>query len=350
VSTASAVGVGSVDGLGSIIVNGLRYNTDGATFRVDDAPALAIGMTVRVTGPVAADFTSGVASLVESAAELRGPVSAIQNSQGTFVVQGTTVSTDSATVWADATGLGAISNGMTLQVWGLPGAPGTLRATRVEQRGASLPIVTGTVQGLNPALRVFMLGGLRVDYGAGAVASEALVNGALVRVRASAQPISGILRATSVQAWNPVPQVDNLPLQLAGIVTDFTQLGSFRVLGIPTDASQANINGGPSGSVGNGVKVEIDGTYSGGRLVAAKLRIKHVPGSGGPSSFNVIGPIGNFVSAASFRVRGQQVNASGAGVEFPNGSPAGLSNGTKVNITGSQISEGVLIAERVIFE
>jgi hypothetical protein len=224
VSTASAVGVGSVDGLGSIIVNGLRYNTDNATFRVDDAPALAIGMTVRVTGPVAADFTSGVASLVESAADLRGPVSAIQNSQGTFVVQGTTVSTDSATVWADATGLGAIANGSTLQVWGLPGAPGTLRATRVEQSGASLPIVAGTVQGLNPALRAFTLGGLRVDYGAalgaGAVAPEALVNGALVRVRASAQPISGILRATSVQAWNPVPQVNNLPLQLAGIVTD----------------------------------------------------------------------------------------------------------------------------------
>ena len=315
VSTADASGVGSVDGAGSIIVNGLRYSTDAATLRIDDAPSLQIGMTVKVTGSVNADFTSGVAKLVESAADLRGPASSIDTAAGSFVILGTTVTTDASTVWADSTGLASIAGGTTLQVWGLPASPGVLRATRVEQRIAvTLPIVTGTVQGLNIGLRSFTLGGLTVDYGAallaGAADSNALVNGTIVRVRAAGQPGFGRLAVNLVEAWNPLPAARVFPLQLAGVVTDHAALGSFRVLGTRVDASQARITGGPATSVGNGVKVEVDGIYSNGVLGASKLRIRHVPGTGGPASFNVIGPIGNFVSAASFRVRGQPGRAS----------------------------------------
>jgi hypothetical protein len=355
VTTADAVGIGAVDGLGSIIVNGLRYSTDAATLRIDDAPSLQIGMTVKVTGSVNADFTSGVAKLVESAADLRGPASSIDTAAGSFVILGTTVTTDASTVWADSTGLASIAGGTTLQVWGLPASPGVLRATRVEQRIAvTLPIVTGTVQGLNIGLRSFTLGGLTVDYGAallaGAVDSNALVNGTIVRVRAAGQPGFGRLAVNLVEAWNPLPAARVFPLQLAGVVTDHAALGSFRVLGTRVDASQARITGGPATSVGNGVKVEVDGIYSNGVLGASKLRIRHVPGTGGPASFNVIGPIGNFVSAASFRVRGQPVNASVPGVQFDNGSASQLSNGTRVNVSGSQIVDGVLIADRVSFE
>ena len=163
-STADASGIGAVDGSGSIIVNGLRYNTDTAVLNVEDAPALQLGMSAKVTGPVNADFTSGIARRVDSAADLRGTPSSVDLAQGSFVILGTTVTTDSATVWADATGLAAIPPGTTLQVWGLPGAPGILRATRMEQRGPSAAILTGTVQNLDPLRRTFTLGGFTVDY------------------------------------------------------------------------------------------------------------------------------------------------------------------------------------------
>src|SRR5215207_2517173 len=146
VSTADATGIGAVDGLGSIIVNGLRYNTDSAVFNVQDAPALQIGMTAKVTGPFNAEFTSGVAKRVTSAAELRGPVSSVDLAGGSFALMGTTVTTDEATVWAEATGLAGLLPGASVQVWGLPASPGVLRATRVEQHPASsAPIATGTV-------------------------------------------------------------------------------------------------------------------------------------------------------------------------------------------------------------
>ncbi|PNG56026.1 hypothetical protein WDL1CHR_01187 [Variovorax sp. WDL1] len=354
VSTADAAGIGAVDGAGSIIVNGLRYDTDTAVFSVEDAPALQLGMSAKVTGPVNADFTSGIARRVESAADLRGTLSSINLAQGSFVILGTTVTTDEATVWADSAGLAAVAPGSTLQVWGLPGAPGVLRATRIEQQhGAAAPILTGTVQNLDPARQKFTIGGTVVEYGAAALSGSAgggpLTNGTLVRVRANAVQ-SDRLAATLVQWWYPVPTANATAVQLAGIVTDYAGLSSLRVLNVPVNASGAKITGGPASAVGNGVKVEVGGVMSNGVLQASKLKIRHVPGTGGPSSFLLIGTVGNFSSVASFRVRGQPVDASASGMVFVNGSAANLRNGAKVNIEGSQVVNGVLIATRVSFD
>lgn len=352
VSTADAASVGGVDGAGSIIVSGLRYDTDTAVIHLEDAASLQLGMSVKVSGPVNADFTSGTARRVDSAADIRGPLASVDLAQGSFVIMGTTVTTDNATVWADASGLAALAPNTTLQVWGLPAAPGVLRATRVEQRGASAPILSGTVQNLDPLRRTFTLGSFLIDYSgavlSGSLDGRPLANGTLVRVRASFA-LPGRLPATLVQWWYPVPTANATPVQLAGVVTDYAGLGSLRVLGTPVDASSAQITGGPAASVGNGVKVDVAGTMSNGVLKATKLRIRHVPGTGGPASFILIGAIGNFSSASSFWVRGQPVNAGGAGVVFVNGSAANLGNGVAVTVEGAQVVDGVLIATRVSF-
>lgn len=353
VSTADATGVGAVDGASSIIINGVRYATRGVSVNVEDAPALQLGMSAKVTGPISADFTDGVARRIESAAEIRGPVSSIDLAQGRFAILGTTVTADESTVWADSAGLAAIGPGMTLQVWGLPAEPGVLRATRVEQRGPSTPILTGTVQRLDTGRRTFMLGGFLIDYSAallsGSLDGRPLANGTLVRVRGNTA-LPERLTATLVQWWYPLPAANATPVQLAGVVTDYAGLGSLRVLGTPVDASFARITGGPVTAVGNGVKVGVAGTMTNGVLKATELKIRHVPGTDGPASFALIGNIGNFSSPSSFRVRGQPVNAGGAGVVFVNGAASNLGNGVRVNIEGEQVVNGVLIATRVSFE
>jgi hypothetical protein len=240
-----------------------------------------------------------------------------------------------------------------LQVWGLPAAPGVLRATRVEQREPSAPIVTGTVQNLDAIRRTFTLGGLVVDYASavpsGSPDGRPLANGSIVRVRADAAAPGG-LAATLVQWWYPLPTVDAATAQFAGIVTDFAGLGSLRVLGFPVDASAAAVTGGPAASVGNGVKVELGGVVSGGVLRATKLKIRHVPGTGGPASFDLIGNVGAFRSASDFRVKGQPVDAGRPEVLFFNGTAAKLGNGAKVNIHGTRVVDGVLMASTVTFE
>ena len=353
VSTADATGVGAVDGAASIFVNGLRYATTGVAVDIEDAPSLQLGMSAKVTGPVSADFSRGVARRIESAADLRGPLQSPDLAQGRFLILGTTVSTDEATVWADSAGLAALAPGTTLQVWGLPAAPGVLLATRIEQRGPSAPILSGTVQGLDTVRRTFVLGSMLVDYSLASVAGSPdgrpLANGAVVRVRANSTPAANRLAATQVQWWYPTPTADATLLQLAGVVTDFSGAQSFRVLGMAVDASAAELAGGPAAALGNGVRVEAAGAVSHGVLKASKLKLKHVPGTGGPATFSLSGRVGNFGSAARFNVRGQPVDASTAGVVFANGNAAMLGNGVAITVEGARVVNGVLIATRVVF-
>ncbi|WP_395316098.1 DUF5666 domain-containing protein [Variovorax sp. UC74_104] len=351
--TADAAGIGSADGLGSIILNGLRYDTDSATFSIEDASELQIGMSARVAGKVDGNFTSGIATQVQSAAELRGEASGIDTSAGSFVVMGTVVSIDSATVWGDADGLADVRAGGIVQVWGLPSAPGALRATRIQVAPTlTAPLVTGTVQNLDTLHKTFTLGQLTIDYATAAfqgMNASSLSNGAIVRVRGTAAPAAGVLIATTIQGWYAIPVSDGIAVQLAGVITDFVSRGSFKVLGTPVDATNGQITGGPANSLGNGVKVEVDGFMSGGVLVVKKLRIRNVPGTGGPASFTLIGAIGGYDPVSvSFRVRGQPVDASGT-VDFVNGTVSDLANGRRVTVVGDRVVDGVLIAQRVTF-
>jgi hypothetical protein len=354
VSSASAAGIGSTDGLGSVILNGVRYNTDSAVFNLQDAPELLLGMSVKVTGPVNSNFTAGTARTVESAADLRGTVSNIDLASGTFSLLGTTVSTDGETVWADASGLSGIADGSTLQVWGLPAAPGMLRATRIARVASGVaPILTGTVQNLDKVAGVFSIGTLNVNYAnalfAGGLDSATLANGTIVRVRGVGFASAGALNATAIQSWYSLAQATGQTATLDGVVTEYAGLASLKVLGVPVDAGAAQITGGPSSSIGNGVKLEVAGVFSAGMLRATKVKIRHIPGTGGPSSFALIGTVGAFTSTADFKVRGQPIDASNQNVLFQNGIAGNLGNGVKVTVTGSQVLNGVLLANTVTF-
>lgn len=355
VSTADATGVGSVDGLGSIILNGVRYDTDAAATSLEDTTELQIGMSVRIAGKIDAEFTAATAQQVESAAELRGAVSAIDLTGGSFAVMGTTVTIDSATVWSGANSLGDVVAGSVVQVWGLPSAPGTLRATRIELKPATVePLATGIVQNLDLIGQRFTLGQLTVQYGgstvfSGGLDASTLAEGAIVRVRGSVAPMAGLFTATKVQGWYAVPKQDAAAVQLAGVITNYAGLNAFRVLGTPVDASKATVTGGPSSSIGNGVKVELDGFMSGGVLVVKKLRIRNIPGVGGPVAFTLIGAIGNYLSPSSFVVKGQLVNASGSTTVFENGAITDLANGRRVTVVGDTVVDGVLTAKTVTF-
>jgi hypothetical protein len=356
VSTADATGIGSVGGLGSIILNGVRYNTDAASFSLEDTTELEpqIGMSVRIAGKIDPEFTAATAQQVVSAAELRGAVSAINIASGSFVVMGTTVTVDNATIWSGANSLDQVIAGSVVQVWGLPSAPGTLRATRVELKPTSPePLVTGVVQNLDRIGQRFTLGLLTVRYGSaafsGGIDLSTLADGAIVRVRGSAAPVADVFTATKVQGWYAVPTQNAAAVQLAGVITNYGGLNAFKVLGTAVDASNAIVTGGPASSIGDGVKVELDGFMTNGVLVVKKLRIRYIPGTGGPVAFTLIGAIGDYVSPSSFVVKGQKVNASSPATVFENGSAADLANGRRVTVVGNAVVDGVLTAQTVTF-
>ena len=342
-------GVGGVGGVASIIVNGVRYNTAGAVLKLRDAPQLQLGMTAKVNGPTNADFTAGEATEVESAADARGVLTSINAGNGDLVVLGMTINTDATTVWGNIPGLGALAPGMTVQVWGLPAGPGALRATRIEKLAVGTPILSGVVQNLDVSNRKFRLGTLPVDFSQIASPS-ALSAGVNVRVRANLSLAAGVLQASSIELWYPVSLRDGTRRQLGGVVTDFSGISSFRVLGTPVDASSAQVSGGLAAAIANGVELDVAGTVLNGSLVATKVRIKKTPGGVSSASFTAMGTVGAFKSLADFKVKGQAIDASGAGIQYVNGVAGQLGNGVKVTIVGARIVNDVLIATQVIFD
>lgn len=342
--------VGAVQGFGSIIVNGTRYETGDATFQIEDTSGLKLGMTVQVFGTVTEDAVQGTATLVVSAADLRGTVQSVDAGSSTFVVLGMRVAVDEATVFEGASSAAQLQPGDPLQIWGLPGTGGELRATRIEKLSApAAPITSGAVEQLDTAVRTFRVGALVVDY-TQAVVEGQLAPGLVVRVRGTGEPAAGVLRATSVEPWSALPEDEEVQVDLGGVVTEFAGLDSFKLAGTPVRAGLAQVSGGPASAVGNGVKLAATGHMVDGVLVASRLTIQHVPGTGGPVSFSVSGPVANYQSAASFTVQGQRIDASGPDVAFTGGTAPDLRNGRQVSVQGSQVVDGVLIAREVAFQ
>ena len=355
--TADA-GVGSVDGFGSIIVNGVRYEIATATTVLSDVSALKLGMTVRVTGTLSADLTQGTATLVVSAADLRGAVSGLSASDGTFKVLGVQVSTDPATVYAGGLmAFSGLANGTSVQVHGLPGDDGQLHATRIERLAAAQePVLTGYVQELDRGARTFRIGTQRVSYAAadfpGDWPPSRLADGVVLRVRA--RTVASTLAATSVEPWNPTPLRDGSRLSLGGLVSDYSGVTSLRIDGVPADISGARLTGSVNVTMANGARVEATGTMRGGVLQVSTFRIRQsapTPAIAAPlaepTSFSARGSVGAYRSPADFKVQSQDVDASGA--TFVGGTAKDLGPSRKVLVTGSRVRDDVLVADQVEF-
>lgn len=320
----------------------------------DASGSLELGMTVIVRGRVDAGLLTGVATHVLAVPELRGPVTAVNAGAGWFELVGVRVSVDDATLYAGLAGLDALKTGQTVQVHALPEGPGRMRATRVQWIAtAATQRLWGAVQGLNRSAMSFQLNGITVSYGQAAFAAgwaaASLGEGVPVYVMGTLATGSGAFVATEIRRGHGLPDSTDAPVALQGIVTDFASTQLFQLQGVRVNAANAQITGGPANSIGNGVRLEVVGRMVQGQLVAERLRIRHVPGTGGPVVFEATGPVAQFQSLSSFRVNGQLANASGSGVAFVNGTASGLRNGVRVRVSGGKVVDGVLIVTLVEF-
>jgi len=342
---APASSVGAISGFGSIVVNGVRWETDAARLVLADADGLKLGMTVRVVGELDAELAVGRATEVTSAAELRGMATAIDAGAGRFSVLGIQVSADEGTVYAGGIGsLGDLREGQAVQVYGLPGTGGQLRATRVELLPGGAPVLTGTIEELDTEARTFRLGTTTVRY-AGAAFDPAfpatrLANGQNVRVRTSAPGAS--VDATAVEAWYTVTTEEGSRVTLSGQLEGSP--GALRIDGVPVDVSSASVSGGPASALVPGVVVEAAGTVRDGVLVAERVRLRQ--GASSSQVFTARGNVTSFQSVARFRVQGQWIDASAA--EFIGGTADDLQR-ARVLVTGTRVEDDVLRATRVEF-
>ena len=123
--------VGTIDGFGSVIVNGVEWETDGSTvFTVEDDDSssqddLDVGDVVIIRGTIDDSTGAAAATSVEADDLIEGPISTINASAATFVVLGQTVRTDLDTAYITEgiqpgdqvviSQLDAVTDGMTVR-------------------------------------------------------------------------------------------------------------------------------------------------------------------------------------------------------------------------------------------
>ncbi len=130
---------------GSIFVNGIRYQDNGArlvdddgivkVLGTDDNP-LKIGMAVEVTGSVDDRGTMRSAMQIAYGAEIKGPVTSVDAVAGTFNVFGITVRTTTTTVYDNFGGVGSLA-GQCVEVLARPTQMPIL-ASYLERKAASV--------------------------------------------------------------------------------------------------------------------------------------------------------------------------------------------------------------------
>ncbi len=218
-TSAGTASVGTITGFGSIFVNGVEYETRGASIIIDGNPGtesdLAVGMVVELTG--SANGSTGQALSIDASDELEGIVqsNSVVAGTGTMVIMGQTVTVDLNTLFeskvAGVTTIDLISAGHIVEVSGYSDGSGSVFATRIEVKAPDLATylidhpngveVKGVVSNLDPAMQTFDIGTMTVSY-AGAIIDNDVTLAAdlFVEVKSVAGiDGSGILVASKVE-------------------------------------------------------------------------------------------------------------------------------------------------------
>lgn len=368
-NTGGSFALGTITGFGSIIVNGIRYDDSGAEVYDDHGQRrgrddLKLGAKVEIEAR-SLDRTAGTATatVIRSRSELKGPIASIDLAAGRLVVLGQTVVVDSSTVFDDSLGggLAALSVGQWVEVHGNYDAAQSLYlATRIEREddrpGAYK--LRGPVASLDTTARTFRLGSLVISYANLSTLPANLANGLWVRVEVQTTPVGGVWLATSLSTESSGGRDDHDEAEVEGTITAFTSVTQFSVNGLPVDASGAVFEDGQAGIV-LGARVEVEGSWVNGVLVARKVEIEGRSGSGSGGSdddsnegeFELHGTIGSLdTSAKTFVLRGWVVRYGGS-VTYRDGSEAQLANGVAVEVKGNLTADGTqLQAVRISFE
>lgn len=316
--TGRTVMSGAITGFGSVIVNGVKFNTSGAQIRIGDEAGteaqLRIGQVVTIQGTVDAGGTTGTATQIAFAADVEGPVTQLDVAAGTFVVLGQTVRVTSATRFdngftpSDIRGLA--EPGVIVEVSGFPTADGEISATRIEREDPGSDFeVKGVVQALDTNARRFRVNALTVDY-SNATPQGTLAEGRLVEVKGRTLTAEGVLLATRVKASQGIDAARDDEVEIEGLVTRFVSNSDFDVSGqrvTTTTSTRFELKGV---TLGPNVRVEVEGRMdANGVLVAREVEVEDEADLGAA----VEGPVESLDSArGTLRVAGVSVTTSAA--------------------------------------
>lgn len=378
---------GPVTGLGSIVLNGVRFETIGAKVHDSDDPygaasypdQVKLGMTVSVEGSADEAKGTGTAGTIRLDGGIRGQVSAIDTGANTLVVNGQSIKVDAkTTVFQGVAGLSGLSTSSWVEVYGLPQSDGTFLATRVEAyasksahatsypKASTYPVSLRGIVGASAA-NTFTLsnggnGTITVNYRAADVlpAGAAILVGSSVRVLAGAIGDGAAVTAARVLVLSPSSLLaessaasasSGVSIKLKGVV-DSVSANRIVVSGTNVDLTHAVM---PKGMPIKGQVVEVRGPLVNGSLIAGKLEFEdretsYTAQPGGASTAvgyrqELYGTVSGYTSGGNtFTVQGVTVKVDSA-TRYEHGYSA-LADNTYVEVKGV-LDNGALLASKV---
>ncbi|MFT5501394.1 MAG: hypothetical protein ACI88G_001531 [Woeseiaceae bacterium] len=371
--TGLAFSSGPVTAFGSVVVNGVRYDTSGANFTVDGQVAtqadLAVGDMIVVKGTIDDDNTNAVADSVDFDDNVEGPITAgsINTTAGSLIVMGQLVIVGANTSYDDSispASLDGLADDDIIEVSGYVESDGTIHATRIEDKptGGEFEI-TGTVTAASAGATTFEIGNLTVDFSGVLMledfpGSRSVETGDLVEAKGSLNTPT-LLMATSVEfKGDRLLGDDGDHIEIEGFITSYDSDLDFKV----SNDVMVSCGSGctvttedrAGGALGLNLKVEVKGEYDGGVLIATSVDIRlgnAVRFTALLEDASVVGNTGSLIlMGATFNVdnRTRFEDKSGQAVEFS--SIDQLSMGDYIAVRGQEDGSGGLFAVIVELE
>ena len=349
-----SLSVGPISGIGSIIVNGVRYEDAFARVLDDDgAPRnrgeLKLGMMVRVKGKAKsrkADKTDE-AEEISFGSELLGPIDSIpspQTSPATLVVLGQTVQISATTIFEEGLTLASLAVGNIVEVHGFVDpdpVSNRLVATRIERKVANVTAFKLQGRISNYSATTLQIGKLIINFASADISGGfTLANDLLVRVRLTTTT-TGTRTAVRIRRVEAETE-DCDEAEVKGTITDFATSAKFSVNGLLVDAGGISV---PAG-LKNGDRVEVKGSLVKGVLVAKKVELEnendqfkfelHGKVSAKTETSFTLTSKGNIVVKVTFTV----------GV-LEGFTQAGLRDGDNIEVKGVALPDGSIKATRI---
>jgi len=283
-----AIAIGPVATFGSIVVNGVHYDTTNTIFMIDGSAAteadLKVGQIVFVKGAINADLASGNADSVDADDNVTGPIDSIDLARSQLIVMGQLVFVNADTSFDNnisPASLEGLAVDDIVEVSGFFTAEGATEATRIEKKPAGTRFeVHGFVSNHDATNFIFSINDLVVDYSNASLddfPSGQISDDDFVEAKGNNIGTSDQLVANSVEFEGAGIDADEGDhVEVEGLITRFVSETDFDVAGIAvTTNGDTEFEGGGAADLALNIKVEVEGTLdANGILVADKVDIR----------------------------------------------------------------------------
>ncbi len=285
---ADNVSTGTIDGFGSVIVNGVRYDTSLADITVSGENAtednLGVGAYVTVVGSINHNGISGFASTLNFQPNVVGNITAINANQNNFIVLGQTVFVNNDTTFGEGLslsggGIDALTIGQRVRVSGPANSSGAIIASLIDVVSGTGLEVSGEITNLNLTLSTFTIASLTIGYAQAQLENIALstVQDGLEVIVAGSEISGGVLIADTISLEEDYfDLIDGLSeIEIEGLITEFESAEQFELGNtVIVTSNETEVSGGSLGSLSVDVYIEVQGTFdNSNRLVADEIEI-----------------------------------------------------------------------------